>query len=546
MASLHVDRGEIQGQVILLNKDKVVLGRSPDCDAVISTKEVVSRWHAQILCVDNRYYIEDLKSRNKTYVNDKEIPAQTRVPLAHKDCIRICQFLATFFDGVTDENLESSSSVVEATLSSKSDHSLETQPAVKLAELLEITARLSKTLQLDTQLPEVAEGLLRLFPQADRCFLILEEEGTGNLLPKAVRTRGGADQSTARFSQTIVRQCLQTGQAILLREGDKIPGAIDSVLTARMRSVMCVPLCSAEGQAFGVIQLDTRDGAKKFNEEDLRLLWGVSQQASVAMENARYHELRLTQVRVKNELEMARQVQLNFLPRQLPIVPDYEFFVYYKAAREVGGDYYDFIHLPEMRLAVAIGDVAGKGMAAALLMARLFSESRSCFLTEHEPSAAISKLNQQLFPFTNPIDRFVTLASAVLDPTTHTLTLVNAGHPAPLWYHQAERAFSKAVPMENDGALLGVAENCQYPCFQLTLEPGDCLLMFSDGVTDAQSVKGRSFRTKGIHGILKSDEVFTPRVLGERVVDAVQQHAQGGAQYDDITLVCFGRTATTS
>src|SRR5207248_2097550 len=113
------------------------------------------------------------------------------------------------------------------------------------------------------------------FPQADRCVLILVEEETGNWQVKVVRTRKPADESKAFFSRTIVRQCLQTAQAILLRE-DNIASSSDSVLDSKIRSVMCVPLASAEGEPFGVIQLDTQENAKKFTEEDLRLLWGVS------------------------------------------------------------------------------------------------------------------------------------------------------------------------------------------------------------------------------------------------------------------------------
>lgn len=543
MALLHVDRGEFVGQIIHLDKDKTVLGRSPDCDAVISKNEAVSRWHARILQVDGQYFIEDhRRSKNKTYVNDLPIQYETQIPLKHEDRIRICEFQATFLDAFAPGNYAEGSSTVEAMLSSKSDHSLETQPAVKLAALLDITARLSKTLQLDTQLPEVADGLLGLFPQADRFFLIMSEEDTGHLQPKIVRMRGATEESTARFSHSIVRQVLQTAQSILLREGDNSPlSSSESVISAQMRSVMCVPLCRAEGTPFGVIQLDTLDKGKRFTEDDLRLLSGVAHQASVAIENARFHAWRLAQERVVNELEMARQVQLNFLPRQLPELLGYEFYTYYEAAREVGGDYYDFIPLPERRLAVTIGDVAGKGMPAALLMAKLSSESRSCLLTERQPTAAISRLNNQLFPYTNPMDRFITLATAVLDPAAHTLTLVNAGHPSPLLYQGSQRRFSKLIPVEDNGQSLGISEGNQYQCYHAELAPGDCVLLYSDGVTDAQSAAGKAFRTKGIHRIIEQHAPETPRALGERLVQAVQQHAAGASQADDITLVCFGR-----
>lgn len=541
MALLHVDRGERQNDIIHLDRDVIVLGRSPDCDEIISKLDSVSRWHARILRVQDRFYIEDHKeSRNRTYVNDEKIEYHTQVQLNHQDRIKMCDFEATFLDVDTD-------STVEAMLSSKSDHKLELQPAAKLALLLEITAKLSKTLHLDAQLPEIADGLLRIFPQADRCFIILLDEVSGGLRPMVARARVQVDELKLQFSKSIVNQCLKTGQAILMREGDPVPAGGHSVNLFQIRSVMCVPLLPSEDQPFGVIQLDTQDAAKKFTEDDLRLLWGVANQVTLAMQNVRLHDLRLAQElmqeRVKNELEIARRVQLNFLPQSLPVVPAYEFFAYYKAAREVGGDYYDFVALPEHRLAITVGDVAGKGMPAALLMARLSSEFRSCLLTDRQITTAIGRLNDHLYPATSPMDRFVTLIAALLDPAAHTVTLVSAGHPTPLLYSHSERRYTRAVPAEDDGQSLGLSLGAQYQSYQVNLQPGDCLLMYSDGVTDAQNMDGRSFRMKGIYSIFQQDAPDTPRALGERLVEAVQKHAAGGLQYDDITLLCFGRPA---
>jgi serine phosphatase RsbU (regulator of sigma subunit) len=307
---------------------------------------------------------------------------------------------------------------------------------------------------------------------------------------------------------------------------------------------MCVPLVASDGPPFGVIQLDTQDAAKKFTKDDLSLLWGVAQQAAIAMENARFHQERLAAERVKNELDLAKQVQRNFLPKSVPEVPGYEFHAYYEAAREVGGDYYDFIPLADHRLAITLGDVAGKGMPAALLMAKLSSEARSCLLSERDPTKAIARLNDQLYPACNPMDRFVTMVAAILDPVSHTVTLVNAGHPAPLLYRRADRKFTKVVPEQDDGQSLGISLGNQYQYCQVTLAPGDCLLLFSDGVTDAQSLASKPFRLKGIHAILEKAGPDSPCALGKRLEEAVQAHAKGGPQYDDITLICFGRSGS--
>src|SRR5262249_19841967 len=148
----------------------------------------------------------------------------------------------------------------------------------------------------------------------------------------------------------------------------------------RIRSVMCVPLCTpegktSEGKAFGVIQLDTQDRSKKFTEEDLKLLWGVANQAAIAMDNARLHAEVVARERLQSDLDLARRVQHSFLPSSLPKVAGYEFYAYYQSAQEVGGDYYGFIPLPQDRLVLTLGDVAGKGIAAALLMAKLSSDA---------------------------------------------------------------------------------------------------------------------------------------------------------------------------
>src|SRR5205823_14995825 len=135
----------------------------------------------------------------------------------------------------------------------------------------------------------------------------------------------------------------------------------------RIRSVMCVPLITPEGKAFGVVQLDTQDRSKKFTKSDLELLCGVSNQAGIALENVRMMQDAVVQERIKRDLQLAHDVQMSCLPQKLPEVAGYGFHAFYRPAYMVGGDYYDFVPLPQNRLVMALGDVAGKGMPAALL-----------------------------------------------------------------------------------------------------------------------------------------------------------------------------------
>ncbi len=555
MASLLVLKGANPGLRIPLDQDRTVLGRNPDCHVVISGT-AVSRAHAHILRVQGKYFIEDQASRNKTFVNNQEIPPKVQIPLKENDRIKICDFLCTFHEQAPRKPIPSEmrpeepeppeeplgSTTVEVALSNLgSNVLLDTQPAEKIKTLLDITTNLSKTLALDSLLPKIVDNLFQLFKQADRCFIILREDGTNKLIPKVIKTRRAHEETYARFSRRIVNQCLEHVQALLSDDAssDQRFATSQSIADFRIRSVMCVPLWNQDGGAFGVIQLDTQDRNKKFTQDDLELLIGVAAQASVALENARLHEDQLARERYKRELDLAREVQRGFLPTGYPKVAGYEFFAHYEAAQEVGGDYYDFVSLPQQRLAIMLGDVAGKGVAAALLMAKISSDARACMLTEPGPAEAITKLNALLHQSAHT-DRFVTLVAALLDPLRHTVTLVNAGHLSPLIYRRASSRCEAGVPADVTGLPIGVNDGERYSSCQVRLEPGDGVLLFSDGVTDSMDVHNRQLKIEGICSAVQG-RLLSPRGLGECLVRAVQDHAAGRGQHDDITLVCFGR-----
>jgi len=561
MPALRILRGATEGTIVPLDGEKFILGRNPDCAVVIPITSV-SREHAQIVRVQGKYFIEDKGSRNGTFVNNQAITGKTQ--LKNNDQIRICDFMAAFLEPypqpsptptVEAEDDEEpadegdGSSTVEATLSSSSHQLLDSQPAEKLRGLLEISANLSKTLELDPLLPKIVDSLFQLFRAADRCFLIQAEEGGRDnqqrLIPRVVKTRRPTEETTARFSRSIVRKCLESASAFLSDDAsrdDRIQLS-QSVVDFRIRSVMCVPLCGADGRAFGVIQLDTQDRSKKFNQEDLKFLCGVANQAAIAIENARLHGEVVKRERLKRDLELAHTVQLSFLPRSAPQVAGYEFHHHYQAASEVGGDYYGYIPLSEGRIAVAVGDVAGKGVAAALMMAKLSSETRLSLLTDPDSAKAVSKLNDLLYPFTSQADRFVTFAVCVLDPAKHTVTMVSAGHPSPMLYRPSSPALTDVVPRKTAGLALGIMEGYPFESCQIALQPGDTLLIYTDGATDMLDVKGTQFDVKGIKAAVQGAGNATPQGLVDRIAKAVTTHATGREPFDDITLVSFGRRA---
>jgi serine phosphatase RsbU (regulator of sigma subunit)/pSer/pThr/pTyr-binding forkhead associated (FHA) protein len=555
MEYFQVLKGANQGQRIFLNgRAALVLGRSSECDVVINDP-AVSRAHAQIVNVQGKYYIEDLKSRNSTFVNGQAISARTL--LQDQDRIKICDFTGVFRDDeesspsvlpvpkqpIQDDS--ESSSTIEVTLSDSSREILKSQSADKLNILLEITSKLAQTYQLAQLLPRIIDSLFQLYKQADRGFILLWDEDSEQLVPRMVKTRHERDANTPRYSKRIVTHCLETGHALLSKDALHDPllnrGPGDSIAEARIRSVMCVPLLARDtGRAFGVVQIDTQERSKRFTQEDLKLLVAVAGQVAIAIENARLYQDTSLRDQMERDMALARQVQLSILPDQLPEQPGYEFFAHYASALEVGGDYYDFIRLPDRRLAVAIGDVVGKGMPAALLMAKLSSDARYCFLADAEPEAALGRLNNQLYSSSQQTDRFVTLAVAVLDPGAQTVTLVNAGHLTPLLYRRTAGTVEEALAWERGGWPIGIHRDTVYSSWKVQLQDGDGLIFFTDGVVEAEDKDGVEFRMKRVHEVLRNGP-FGPKAMGERLVAAVKQHSLGCKQHDDITVVCFGK-----
>jgi phosphoserine phosphatase RsbU/P len=549
MPYLRILKGANEGTDIPLDGERFILGRNPDCAVVIPITSV-SREHAQILRIAGQFFIEDKQSRNGTFVNNQQITARTI--LTNNDRIRICDFIAAFIGPPSQSGMEivddggeesDGSSTIESMLTHSSHLLLEQQPAERLRGLLEISANLSKTLELDKLLPKIVDNLFQLFRQADRCFIIQTDETNTRLLPRLIKTRRPHEEETARYSRSIVRRCLDTGKAFLSDDasGDNRIQLSQSVVDFKIRSVMCVPLSTGEGKAFGVIQLDTQDRNKKFTEDDLKLLCGVANQASIALENARLHQEAVVRERIKRDLELAHQVQLSFLPSSLPQVAGYEFYAHYEPAQEVGGDYYGFIPLGhEQRLAITVGDVAGKGVSAALLMAKLSSDARFSLLTEDDSAEAVRKLNILLYPFTSQMDRFVTFIVALLDPVTHVVTVVNAGHLSPLLCRH-NGTLEMPIGKLETCVPLGIDDDVTFKAYEISLEPGDSLLLFTDGIPEARDVREREFRTEGVHAALADIGNATPKQLVERLVKAVQTHAAGRNPHDDITLVSFQR-----
>ena len=418
------------------------------------------------------------------------------------------------------------------------------QPSDRLRAILKISSTLNKNLDVDKVLKQIADELFDMFRQADRCFII-QVGDSGQLVPVVVKNRR-PNIDNDRFSKTIVRRCLESQQSFLSEDAsmDSAVGLAQSISEFRIRSVMCVPMSTVDGRSIGVIQLDSQDRTKKFTQDDLKLLVCVANQSATALDNAKMHEELMKRVKLDEENRAATRVQMALLPRTTPLVKGYEFFARYVPARTVGGDYYDFIPLPDGRFSILLGDVSGKGVPAALIVARVSGEAKVCMMTLPEVHKAVTRLNDLFFE-ANFEDRYLALAASTLDPITHQVTFVNAGNLPPPWiYRQSSRAIELPVPDEISSFAIGQVPGNIYESITVELQYGDTVILCTDGILDAEAPDGRRFGQEGVLRAIHNTDpnvILTAQQLGKRIIDAVTAHMGNYPQFDDIALVCYGR-----
>jgi serine phosphatase RsbU (regulator of sigma subunit)/pSer/pThr/pTyr-binding forkhead associated (FHA) protein len=567
MPFLKRANGEAAGQIIELKQDRTVIGRSPEYCHIVLDPNGVSRRHAEIYKKGDEFFVADLNSRNMTKVNNSKLLPGVEHRLAAGDRINICDVEFLFYHKLPPDGTKENADIVIVPDADSSDvphlHTLDAsrssamasmvKPEVKLKAILEIARNLSTELKIDKVAPRILDSLMELFPQAERLFLILVDPETKRLVRKAFRCRPGrrshfsssipADEAQVSISRSIVNHVLVQKKAVLSQDAsmDKNLPTSASIADLKIRSVMCVPLLTPDSQALGILQLDTSD-RKQFHQEDLDVLTAVASQAAIAIQNATLHESLIERERLDRDLKLAEQVQKRFLPQSVPQIPGFEFFAHYDPAYEVGGDYYDFVQLPGNRYAIAVGDVSGKGVAAALMMAKFSGDTRYCILTENSPSAAASELNHLLFS-AGIEEKFITLSLSVLDVESRTLAFSSAGHP-PILVRRTNGKVEE-VGEEIAGFPLGILPGSDYRHREITLSTGDVAVVYSDGVTDARNVREELYdfreNRRLIHRLAETSG--GPELVGRAILQDIREYSAGHVQVDDITLICFGPVA---
>lgn len=567
MPFLRRENGEQRGQCIELKGEVFMIGRAPECQLVLDPQGV-SRRHAQIGEDSGQFYLEDLGSRNTTKLNNQVVPPWQRLPLTPGDRINICDVEFVYLSRmapapeldrtgviVTESTGESTLHMLDASSTRLGDSRV--PPERKLEAVLEITRNLSSAVQIETVAPKVLDTLFEIFTMAERAFLILKDPLTDRLVRKAFKhrqlrpSRAGLaglhdtvskdDEPPMNISRTIVNHVLERKQAVLSQDAgnDANLPVTASIADLKIRSVMCAPLLTPDGQALGIIQLDTTS-ARQFQQEDLDLLVAVASQSAIAIQNARMYENLLKQERVQRDLRLAEQVQLSFLPDSAPKLPGYEFFAYYHAAGNVGGDYYDFVTLPGDRLGIALADVSGKGIPAALMMAKFSGNTRYCISTENAPAPAVTILNDQLCE-AGIEEKFITLSLSVLDLKSGKLTFCSAGHPPII----VRRTDGRVEEFGGDisGMPLGILPDFPYQQGEIQLETGDVAVIYSDGITDARNPAEDLYHTVDLPRLNRRIAELSggPEAVGRAILQEIREFSTGHSQADDMTMICLGR-----
>lgn len=516
----------------------------------------ISRQHAKISPEDGGYVLYDLNSANGTFVNNEPVK---RRKLAPNDIVRFGPF--RFFFAITDgagaspEEPQFGRRMEVRTITEMlvTERILTTLDAVQAAEpqalgglaglaeledadrklrtLYAFMQSISSTLDVNELIERIVFDLLDVFPRAEWVALY-QREPAGDMALRFSRRRDQTALEKAQLSVQVTSEVVRKGKAILSSPRTTLHGKPPT----QDHLTMHAPLVY-RGATLGVLEVfGVGATGSPFSQRDLDLLAGLAAQAGLALQNSRMHLEILQQHRLQQDLAFAREVQKSFLPRQLPVVDGLELVTEYQPAYSVGGDFYDIFWLSEGRLGMFIGDVAGKGVSAALLMARISSDLRVAALAEKEPARVLSRINRAVLE-RGQHDIFVTGVYVSLDTRTGDVTLANAGHLFPL-VRRARRNMVETIDT-GGGTAIGIFEEEIFPEASFRMEPGDVFLLCTDGVMEATNAEGEPFGFDRIRSCLWRT-AGPARDIAARMLLELNAHVGDAPQYDDITLLLCG------
>ena len=566
-----------------LSRPRTTIGRSARNDLCVEDP-FASRLHADVRRRGDAYWISDLGSANGTLVNGSRLVES--VPLRDRDLIRIGETEIEYLDHTdtaparrktnllfTDDpyqarqswaemtigpGVKSSAAEIISTLGRDSGAVPTPKPPVDgelrieedtLSVITRVSLSLLSSLSLEETFRQVLDCVFEIV-RADRGYVMLLEnaapeksdsqDGNGELVCKASRYRevtADAVDDEIQISQAISEQVLQNAVSVLTSDArhDQRFQARQSIVLGGTRSVMAVPLM-IEKRVGGMIYVDTQIEADRFTERDLQVLSLIAGVAAIRIENMALLELREEQRRLANELEVASEIQLGLHPAGPPPITGYDLDGYSFPCYEVGGDYYDFIPRGDGRHVVALGDVSGKGTGAALLMSSVHAAVRAHVRTRLSASEVVTEINQYICD-NSPANRYVTLFYSEIDPGTHQMTYINAGHNAPI----LARASGELMRLDIGGLPVGITPLAEYAEGWVQFQPGDVLVIFSDGATESLSESGEEFGEPRLVEAVRQNRHRTAAGVRDRIDEVLARFVGKAKSVDDLTIVVVKR-----
>ncbi|HEY0384610.1 MAG TPA: SpoIIE family protein phosphatase [Pyrinomonadaceae bacterium] len=566
MPDLIVKYPDRNSDIFPLGRLRITIGRSARNDLCIPDP-FASRVHAEVRREGDQYFLQDLGSANGTLYNG--VPVEAGITLVPGGRIQIGETEIVFDDGGADPNLHATmitdpnviGPIPEATIAMNSAdrttsglleaiEGARTQPdsdapvkrAARQSDLLALISKVGVTLLASATLSETLQQIASLVFEAvpaERCSIMMRDEGSDDLKVAVARLRERQGEvGEIRVSRTIMEEVVGKGKAVLTSDAQHDPRFMSSTMTLQgIRSVLAVPLGVGE-KVFGIIYADSPIAEAKFTEDHLKVLTTLASVAAIRVENARLLEEQLDRERLEHELQLASEIQQRFQPTAPPHVDGYELQGISFPCYEIGGDYYDFIARRDGRMLIALGDVSGKGTAAALLMSSLHAAVHAQAASHNSLVETISAVNNYLAD-NIPSNRFVTLFYAELDPVSGSLTFINAGHNPPVIVHAA----GTIENLSSGGLPLGIMPNSPYREGRTQLMPGDVLVIYSDGVSEAVNPQGEEFGAQRLQGVVGLNIERSAAGIRDRIESALTKFAQGTPAADDITLVIVKRQA---
>ncbi len=560
-----------------LGRLRITIGRSARNDVCIPDP-FASRVHAEVRREGDAYILQDLGSANGTLYNGGRV--ESALPLTPGGRIQIGETEIVFRDkdagaGATMIADATAGSLPEATIALNSEqrstsglleaiedartHGSAEQPrpaavgtiinstraasanSVQQSDLLALISKVSVTLlapaTLDETLRQVVALVFEAVP-AERCLIMLRDQSKELKIRVAQLRNSTEETGEVRVSRSIIEEVVGQGRSVLTSDAQHDPRFMSSTMTIQgIRSVLAVPLGVGE-RIFGMIYADSPLAEAKFSQDHLTVLTTLASVAAIRVENARLMEEDIERERFERELNLAREIQQRFQPSGAPHVAGYEMQGISFPCYEIGGDYYDFIERPDGRMVIALGDVSGKGTSAALLMSSLHAAMHAQIPAHKALGDTISAVNRYLAE-TIPMNRFITLFCAELDPATGSLSFLNAGHNPPLIAH----AGGSMEQLAAGGIPLGIVGEATYREGRAQLQPGDALVIYSDGVSETQNAAGEEYGPVRLYNTVARYLESTAAGIRDKIEADLTKFAQGTPANDDITLVIVKRQA---